>query len=509
VIFPTFHEVEIAKKIENDPKRAREYGFTKDKSLGYAEVVKSITDATSDFLKKNDQSNAIDNRGWLSSIGDQWKSGMERMTGELSEMNRVNQLNLKIARGELDIKNRQYVYSGFGNQEDNGLLRDEKRGLWYKDTSGALSREEVTRLKIEGSIGGILTEIKKEIAQAGMSQDERGVYQRRVDVMRLLKNAADITKPDERLIYDEMMSKFDEMARRLETARGTARANQILEKQDQDLSLARKMLNIRPSKRDAYKAGFSAEQAVLDAGGAEEVAEATRKAVQKNQELLDVFGDIKEIGDSIGAAFSSSFDQMITGAKSAGDAFKQLGKDIVEILYKKIVLDTITDLITNTVTTGLESVFPKGKKPAYSSNGPLPESAYKKSIAPPPDLFVSKISSDFTTKQFATGGIVDVPSIFPLNGGAGIMAERGPEAIMPLRRGPDGRLGVELHGGASGNKNNGRPVPVDITIVNESGEQVKAEGATGKFDGEKMVVNIVLKDLSNNGKISKAIKGIK
>lgn len=50
-------------------------------------------------------------------------------------------------------------------------------------------------------------------------------------------------------------------------------------------------------------------------------------------------------------------------------------------------------------------------------------------------------------KKFAQGGIVNGPTAFPLRGGTGLMGEAGPEAIMPLRRGPDGRLGVA--GGAS------------------------------------------------------------
>lgn len=52
---------------------------------------------------------------------------------------------------------------------------------------------------------------------------------------------------------------------------------------------------------------------------------------------------------------------------------------------------------------------------------------------------------------FARGGIVNQPTIFPLANGAGVMGEQGPEAIMPLRRGPSGRLGVEAAGGAGGN----------------------------------------------------------
>ena len=43
---------------------------------------------------------------------------------------------------------------------------------------------------------------------------------------------------------------------------------------------------------------------------------------------------------------------------------------------------------------------------------------------------------------FADGGIVAKPTFFGSNGGAGLMGERGAEAIIPLSRGPDGRLGL-------------------------------------------------------------------
>lgn len=48
---------------------------------------------------------------------------------------------------------------------------------------------------------------------------------------------------------------------------------------------------------------------------------------------------------------------------------------------------------------------------------------------------------------FAAGGIVSGPTIFPMaNGGAGLMGEAGPEAIMPLKRLSDGKLGVASTG---------------------------------------------------------------
>jgi phage-related minor tail protein len=48
---------------------------------------------------------------------------------------------------------------------------------------------------------------------------------------------------------------------------------------------------------------------------------------------------------------------------------------------------------------------------------------------------------------FARGGVIAAPALFPLQGGrVGLAGERGAEAIMPLARGPDGRLGVAASG---------------------------------------------------------------
>jgi lambda family phage tail tape measure protein len=63
---------------------------------------------------------------------------------------------------------------------------------------------------------------------------------------------------------------------------------------------------------------------------------------------------------------------------------------------------------------------------------------------------VALAAASGAVKPFASGGVIGAPTYFPLSpGGVGLAGEAGPEAIMPLARGPDGRLGVAAQGGAT------------------------------------------------------------
>jgi len=68
-------------------------------------------------------------------------------------------------------------------------------------------------------------------------------------------------------------------------------------------------------------------------------------------------------------------------------------------------------------------------------------------------------SAATTVFPFAAGGVIGAPTYFPLsNGGLGLAGEAGPEAIVPLSRGSDGRLGVAVSGG-------GQPANITVQIT--------------------------------------------
>jgi phage-related minor tail protein len=71
---------------------------------------------------------------------------------------------------------------------------------------------------------------------------------------------------------------------------------------------------------------------------------------------------------------------------------------------------------------------------------------------------------------FAKGGIVAAPTYFPLGRGLGLMGERGTEAVMPLARGPDGRLGIAASGG-------GRAVNVVVNIATPDADSFRRSEA--------------------------------
>jgi phage-related minor tail protein len=156
-------------------------------------------------------------------------------------------------------------------------------------------------------------------------------------------------------------------------------------------------------------------------GGLEGVTGAFRR------ELEGVQGGMKDAGReatgmsrSVTSSIRRAFEGVLLDGKSVGEALSSVGKSI-----SNSVLSQAMAPVQSAVGGGLQSLL----------SGILP---FAKGAA----FGAGRVAA------FARGGVVDGPTHFPMRGGLGLMGEAGPEAIMPLARGADGRLGVR--GGAGG-----------------------------------------------------------
>lgn len=87
------------------------------------------------------------------------------------------------------------------------------------------------------------------------------------------------------------------------------------------------------------------------------------------------------------------------------------------------------------------------------------------------------------------GGIIDRPVVFPLAKGIGLAGEAGPEAILPLRRGRGGRLGVEMTAPPSAALPSGAP-PAATRIINVIDPELFADYVATPA-GERAIVNVI------------------
>jgi hypothetical protein len=136
----------------------------------------------------------------------------------------------------------------------------------------------------------------------------------------------------------------------------------------------------------------------------------------ETQKLIEIEKQRQSIIDKVGSSMENSFMSMVDGTKSVKDAFKSMAADIIKELYRVLVVQQIV----NSAKTAMGGFFADGA--AFSGGRVTP---------------------------FANGGVVGSPTYFPMSGGkTGLMGEAGPEAIMPLKRGSDGKLGVSVEGGS-------------------------------------------------------------
>jgi len=182
---------------------------------------------------------------------------------------------------------------------------------------------------------------------------------------------------------------------------------------------------------------------------------------------------------------SGFFMDLQTGTQSAGDAFDNFTRRMVNS-FQNAVADMAAKAVMSSLTSAIFGA------PMASALG----FGFDRGAAFDRGRVVA----------FAGGGIVDRTTLFPMASGAvGMMGESGPEAVMPLRRGVNGRLGVEATGGSA---NGGVIIQNEVTVINETGSPVKADVRGPTFNGEKYITQVVLRSINEYGAIRQAIVGL-
>ena len=143
-------------------------------------------------------------------------------------------------------------------------------------------------------------------------------------------------------------------------------------------------------------------------GEIQSINNATEAAKQRQRELAD---ESQQYTDTVAMGFTDIFHSITEGSDSATEAVKRL---IVQLLAMYVTQKAMSALGFNSGGSwGFQGVANGG---AFDQRGMMP---------------------------FAQGGIVHSATPFTFGGGRlGVMGEAGPEAIMPLGRDGQGRLGV-------------------------------------------------------------------
>ena len=179
-------------------------------------------------------------------------------------------------------------------------------------------------------------------------------------------------------------------------------------------------------------------------------------AASKNA-LVKADDSAKGLGKTIRGPLTDGIDKLTAKtnafADAATSAFSNLGTTLIDAFKGggNVALNVLDALLSkvgqfgeNLVNSGLNSLLGNIVGSAFSpaTGGTLGAGLWGSAI------FNAKggVYAGSGISAFSSS-VVDRPTVFPFAKGVGMMGEAGPEAIMPLRRGSDGKLGVAVANG--------------------------------------------------------------
>jgi len=132
-----------------------------------------------------------------------------------------------------------------------------------------------------------------------------------------------------------------------------------------------------------------------------------------------------KMGQDLHRALGSAFDDLVVGGRSFQDVLKSLAVDLAKLAAQDIFGTGVGGGQSGGAGALLGDLF--GSIPTPNAKG--------------------NVFDQGRIHAFAKGGVLSNPALFPMQGGVGLAGEAGAEAILPLARGADGKLGVASQGG--------------------------------------------------------------
>jgi lambda family phage tail tape measure protein len=256
-------------------------------------------------------------------------------------------------------------------------------------------------------------------------------------------------------------------------------------------AILEKRLQLEQQGLQAGQANYETQIALTEQLARQNVAYDNQRA------LVDsIYGSVDNVASGMKSSFVDAFEQSFQNGENAAEAFfKSFGdmarRAAMEMTYEIAVKPLVT-LAANAVKMGLSNYFFGGQMTAQTSTltGGTGNAAGVSYQAANGAAFNSGGIQAFANGGTFTNGLYDTPTLFKFaNGGAlGVMGEAGPEAVMPLRRGPDGRLGVSGGGGGGGD------VQIIVNDMRSGKDSAPVEATSTQGPGGMRQIQILVRD---------------
>lgn len=228
----------------------------------------------------------------------------------------------------------------------------------------------------------------------------------------------------------------------------------------------------------------------------EEMAELKKKAQEEEKKRAEELNSIYQgIGNTIADGVVNALQGAVMGtvslAEAATNLLNNLANQMLQLATNMILFGNVMGTMGGGGGGGLFGFISTGIQAIVGGlgGGTMGGSGYYDPVTglgtagPNFGLALGGIVGRNGIVPFANGGVVNRPTLFPMANGMGLMGEAGPEAVMPLTRGPGGRLGVEAHGGGAG--------PTNIVVnVDASGSNVEGDSQQQKALGKAIAVAV-------------------